>query len=136
MFLEVATMPVKSNVKLDTLAFVILYVKDTERALAFYQDILGAQVRTHEDGWIELETGAATLALHAEGEKTGKAGSNSTVVFAVKDIRQTYEELKRAGVNFRGEPHQVCETPDSIGLSADFQDLDGNGLSLFGMEKR
>ncbi|HEY9757182.1 MAG TPA: VOC family protein [Oculatellaceae cyanobacterium] len=129
-------MPVKSNVKLDTLAYVILYVKDTAKAVTFYQDVLGAKVKFNEDGWVELETGAVTLALHKEGEKSGTAGSSSTVVFAVKDVKQTYQDLKSVGVKFSGEPHQVCETPDSIGISADFKDPDGNSLSIFGMEKK
>jgi lactoylglutathione lyase len=129
-------MPVKSNVKLDTLAYVILYVKDTDKAIAFYQDMLGAKVKMNEDGWVELETGAVTLALHREGPQSGTAGSSSTVVFAVKDVKQTYEDLKTAGVKFSGEPHQVCEMPDSVGISADFKDLDGNSLSIFGIEQK
>ena len=129
-------MPVKSNVKLSTISYVILYVKDTKRAIDFYQDVLGAKVKSSEEGWTELETGSTTLALHVEGEKSGSAGATSTVVFAVDDVKQTYEDLKAAGVKFGSEPHMVCETPDSFGYSADFKDPDGNGLSIFGMVKK
>jgi len=129
-------MAVKSNVKLSTLTHVILYVKDTKKAIEFYQDKLGTTVKFNEEGWVELETGSTTLALHVAGEKTGTPGGSSTVVFGVENVKQTYEDLKAAGVKFTGEPHQVCETPDSLGMSADFQDPDGNSLSIFGMVKK
>ena len=129
-------MPVKSTVKLSTLSHVILYVKDTKRSIDFYQAVLGTKVKLNEDGWVELDTGSTTLALHVEGEKTGTSGSTSTVVFAVDNVKQTYKDLKSAGVKFKSEPHQVCEAPDALGFSADFQDPDGNSLSIFGMVKK
>ena len=66
-------MSVKSPVKLSTLAYVILYVADTEKSLPFYRDILGLKVKSGDPGWVELETGATTLALHGEENRQPSA---------------------------------------------------------------
>ncbi|MCA9803157.1 MAG: VOC family protein [Cyanobacteria bacterium HKST-UBA02] len=127
-------MSVKSKTRLSTLSYVILYVKDTARALEFYRDKLGMEVKLEDGGWIELETGSATLALHATDETImEKHSTTPIVVFNVDNIKESYEELKKQGVKFDKEPHEVCSTPEFTGLSADFEDLDGNRLSIYGM---
>jgi lactoylglutathione lyase len=129
-------MEVKSGIKISTIGYVILYVKDPEAALSFYRDKLGMKVKMQEDGWIELETGATTLALHKTDKPVEKIHSQAIVVFNVEDIASAYNELKTRGIRFEKEPAVVCETPDHIGKSADFTDPDGNPLSIFGMVKR
>src|SRR6266700_6456600 len=44
----------------------IIFVKDMERMTAFYQDGLGLRVNPErcQDGWVELDSGGAALALH------------------------------------------------------------------------
>ncbi len=127
-------MATKTQVSLGTISYVILYVRNTEEALKFYRDTLGLQVKMHEDGWVELDTGSTTLALHHD-EHAGKerTGSQPVVVFSVEDIYGAYETLKNRGVKFAREPQTVCETGDHIGKSADFTDPEGNQLSIFGM---
>ncbi len=130
-------MSVKEGVRLSTLSYVILYVPNTKEALSFYRDTLGLAVKMDEDGWVELESGATTVALHGEQEPAPNKGKETTtLVFAVEDIEKTYEELKAKGVKFDKEPKQVCETPDQVGLSADFYDPYGNSLSIFSMVPR
>ena len=91
-------------------------------------------VKMEDGGWIELESGATTLALHQTDEKmTGEARPASPiVVFTVEKIQEAYEALKAKGIEFSKEPHEVCSTPDHTGLSADFRDPYGNELSIFG----
>jgi catechol-2,3-dioxygenase len=52
----------------------ILFVKDIERMTAFYRDVLGLPVipGTATAGWVELETGGASLALHAIPEEIAR----------------------------------------------------------------
>lgn len=127
-------MATKTQVGLGTISYIILYVKDTEQALKFYRDTLGIKVKMNEQGWVELDTGTTTLALHAD-EHAGKTrtGSQPVVVFSVDDIFDAYETLKSKGVKFEKEPQTVCEAGDHIGKSADFTDPEGNQLSIFGM---
>ena len=130
-------MSVKEGVRLSTLSYVILYVPNAKEALSFYRDILGLTVKFDEEGWIEFESGATTVALHSEQEPDANKGKETTtLVFTVDDIEKAYEELKSKGIKFDKEPKQVCETPDHVGLSADFYDPYGNSLSIFSMVPR
>jgi lactoylglutathione lyase len=128
-------MPVRTDVKLTTLGYVIVYVKDIERALSFYRDMLGMTVKMNESGWVEFDTGATTFALHADSNLSEKRGAGQPIpVFNVADIHHVYETLKNAGLKFENAPRQVCEIgPNQIGMTADFHDPDGNFLSIFGV---
>lgn len=130
-------MPVPTDVKISTLSYVILYVKDTAKTVPFYRDTLGLKVKVNEQGWVEFESGAVTLALHADENLPAKrAGGEPIVVFNVDDIQIAYEALKSKGVKFEKEPHVVCEAEGKSGKSADFVDPDGNRLSIFGYVKK
>lgn len=128
-------MPVKTDVKISTLGYVIVYVKDTKTAVPFYRDTLGMTVKMDEDGWVEFETGAATFALHSDKNLSAdRAHGQPVPVFNVDDFYATVEALKAAGIKLLKEPTQVCEAgPGKIGMSAEIKDPDGNVLSLFGM---
>lgn len=129
-------MAVKSEVKLTTLSYVIIYVPNTKEATAFYRDKLGFKVKMEEDGWVELETGSATVALHGAENLPEKREEKTNLVFSVENIKEAYEGLKEQGIKFEGEPHEVCSTPDHVGMSANFKDPWGNQLSIFGMEAK
>lgn len=129
-------MAVKSEVKLTTLSYVIIYVPNTKEATAFYRDKLGFKVKMEEDGWVELETGSTTVALHGEKDLPAKRDEKTCLVFSVEKINEAYKGLQEQGIKFEGEPHEVCSTPDHVGMSASFKDPWGNQLSIFGMEAK
>ena len=129
-------MPVKTNIKVSTLSYAIVYVKDTAKALNFYRDILGATVKVDSPGWVEFETGATTLALHVDEDQSPRGRSSVVPVFPVENIRDAFHALKEAGVKIRKEPHEVCQVPGGVGMSLDFEDPDGNLLSFYGVEKK
>lgn len=130
-------MATSTDIKLSTLAYVIVYVKDTKKALAFYRDVLGMKVRFDDNGWVEMETGAVTLALHADEKHKVDQAVGPVPVFSVEDIYAAYEGLKNKGVKFDKELQVVCEGEEGkVGKSADFRDPDGNRLSVFGYAKK
>ena len=133
-------MAVKTEVKLSQLSYVILYVPNAKEAIPFYKDKLGMTVKVeddHDEGWVELESGATTLALHSSNEvPKEKRAAMPHIVFQVENIQEAYKQLKERGVKFTQEPKEVCATPDSIGYSADFEDPYGNALSIYGMEPK
>jgi len=132
-------MATPTKVALSTIGYVILHVQNVEKATAFYRDQLGLKVKMQEGNWVELDTGKTVLALHAEQETKFPAEPKgpTCVVFNVDDVNATYEHLNNAGVKFEEKPRQVCEIgPGQIGVSADFRDLDGNLLSIFGVVKK
>lgn len=122
------------KISLSNLAYVIMYVKDTEKSVPFYRDQLGIKVRMQHPGWVELETGSTILALHGEEKPMPKRTEGQPVmVFHVDDVYATFEALKANGIKFDSDPRQVCEEETSIGFSADFKDPDGNLLSIFSL---
>jgi|LakMenEpi03Aug12_release.lakeMendotaPanAssembly.Ray.scaffolds.fasta_scaffold194033_2 lactoylglutathione lyase len=128
-------MPVKTNVKISTLGYVIVYVKDAQASIPFYKDTLGMTLKLDDDGWVEFETGGTTFCLHSGSEPiTAKHGYGQPLpVFSVEDFHGTVDALKNAGVKLIKGPVQVCEAgPDKVGMSVEFADPDGNVLSVFG----
>ena len=84
------------------LAFLIEYVADMDRAVAFYRDTLGLELKFQTAAWSEFATGETTLALcpasDANGAGTMQAG------FTVPDIHQFYGEAMAKGVEFAEPP--------------------------------
>lgn len=132
-------MAVKTDIKLTTMSYVIVYVQDTSKSVPFYRDILGMTVKSEEEGWVELETGNTTLALHGmkPGEKhPGKFEGQPIVVFTVDNVHEARAELLKKGVIFKNECEIVCEAGDHVGMSTNFYDVDGNLYSIFSMVKK
>ena len=51
------------------LAYVIEFVRDMNRAVKFYRDVLGFQLKFESPGWSEFVTGETTLALHPASQR-------------------------------------------------------------------
>ncbi len=107
-------------------------VRDQAAAVAFFTEKLGFKVRVNEpmgpgSRWIEVvPPGAETgLALWTPPGLEDRIGTFSQVVFKCADVRATYEELRKRGVKFSGEPK---DQPG--GVMAQFVDPDGNTFVL------
>lgn len=125
-------MPTSTKVQLSTLTYVILYVKDIAKATEFYKEKLGMKIKVDSPGWVEIETGTTTLALHGiENPAAKPKEGNPELTFAVENVYDAHESLAKSGVKFTHEPHEVCDAGDKVGISAAFNDLDGNNLSIF-----
>jgi lactoylglutathione lyase len=93
------------------LGYVILYVKDVPRSLAFYEDAFGLSRRfVHEAGmYAEMDTGATTLSFVANGlAKSNLPGgfrendptsppAGFEVAFTTDDVKGAYERALTAG---------------------------------------
>jgi catechol 2,3-dioxygenase-like lactoylglutathione lyase family enzyme len=64
------------------LRYVIKFVDNMEKAVRFYRDALGLQLKFESPGWSEFVTGETTLALHPASDKNpaGKVELGFTVV--------------------------------------------------------
>ena len=51
------------------LGYVIEFVSDMNRAVKFYRDVLGFQLKFESPGWSEFVTGETRLALHPASQK-------------------------------------------------------------------
>ena len=118
--------PVRPAVDGARLAYVMVYVSDMKRAVAFYRDRLGLKVRFVSPEWSEFETGATTLALLPAGRST-PAGT-SEVGVTVADLDAFYADRSAAGVQFSGPPK-----PQHYGAPlTEMRDPDGAVISVGG----
>ncbi len=102
------------------------WVTDMDRAVAFYRDALGLEVRMrHEDRWAELDAGPVRIGLHGalDGRPTEHGG---TAVFLVEDLDTAKARLQERGVAF--DDH-LGEVP-GYARYASFADPDGNSMQL------
>lgn len=118
------------SIQLQKPDYLVIYVSDMARSIAFYHDTLGLPIKFSGRGWTEFNTGETTIALHqhmAGDARVGKpAAGQATLSFAVDDIQSAYESLKAEGVEFPMPPQKQ---PSGITL-ATLLDPDGFGISL------
>jgi catechol 2,3-dioxygenase-like lactoylglutathione lyase family enzyme len=111
---------------------VTVAVKDQDRAVKFYTEKLGFEVVvdvpfSDTQRWIELKIpGAETqvVLFTAPGEEY-RIGKPSNVIFTSENIAQSYEELKRKGVEFLHPPKE-----EPWGTYTLFKDPDGNTFCI------
>lgn len=81
---------------------VILAVKDLDKSLEFYHDILGLPIKMQRRTWIDLGTTGALLSLHpaslAAEHSGGSIDNGITIGFLVGDVQSALDELQAKGV--------------------------------------
>ena len=110
---------------------VILAVKDLEKSLHFYHEILGMPIKNQRENWIDLgQSGGALLSLHPATDEEPHSGTsihNGVLVgLIVGDINSAVEELKSKDVKI----HREIQKKDA-GKNAIFVDPDNYLISLF-----
>lgn len=114
---------------LGPVAQVSLMVRDVDRAVAFYRDVLGlAHLFTAGDlAFFDLH--GVRLYLHGAEEPDWRPGS--VIYLLVDDITATRRMLAARGVEMAGAPHRVHTHPDGTEeWMAFFADGEGNTLGL------
>lgn len=104
-------------------------VTNMDRAIAWYQDVLGFSLlyKVDEMGWSELATEIKGVNVGlSQVEKASPAGG-ATLTFGVKDIEKARKQLEAKKVRFDG----ATMTIEGMVKLATFYDPDGNKLMLF-----
>jgi predicted enzyme related to lactoylglutathione lyase len=106
-----------------TIAFIAYPVKNLDRAVEFYQKVLGKEPLFHREDWAEFELGGQRLALN-KSSSTNVIGA--TVYFLAQPIEGFILRMKELDAILDGniEIH-------SYGKLARFRDPDGNILGLY-----
>jgi predicted enzyme related to lactoylglutathione lyase len=108
------------------LTYVIEFVADMTRAVAFYRDVVGLPLRSESPHWSEFSTGETTLALHPASQKN-PAGTFE-IGLGVSDVPAFHQAMLAKGVTFPLPPKQQ----DWGGLLAQFQDSEGSSVTVSG----
>lgn len=105
------------------IAFISYPVANLDRAVEFYQKVLGKEPLFHREDWAEFELGGQRLALQ---KTTSPPGVGAIVYFLARPIEGFVFRLKEMDAPLDGniEIH-------SYGKLARFQDPDGNILGLY-----
>jgi DNA-binding CsgD family transcriptional regulator/catechol 2,3-dioxygenase-like lactoylglutathione lyase family enzyme len=104
-------------------------VKDVDRAVAWFRDVLGLPLLGHHGTLALFDLGGVRLFIshHEDGNTSG----NSIIYFRVDDIDAAYDDLLARGITFRGAPHMIVRYDDGVEeWMAFFEDMDGGLLAL------
>ena len=114
------------------LKFTSIPVRDQDRALNFYVNILGFTLQTDQPmgpgmRWIEVRPpkGDAGLALFTPPGFEDRIGTFTGISLECDDVQKTYDELVAKGVEV-AKPPKV----ESWGVSAIMKDSEGNQIVL------
>jgi len=124
------TTPIPIGPTLSRIGQIFVNVKDLDRAISFYRDILGMKflfqappnMAFFDCGGIRIMLGIA--------ERPDLDHPASIIYYQVDDIEKVYETLKARGVEFIVKPHLVAPMPTYDLWLADFEDSEGNLLAL------
>ena len=117
--------------KLTQINMVLLGVESLDRALPFYRDQLGLNLRNQIEGFAFLDAGAMTLVLSEPLARSRQPKNGAIeIVFPVEHVRAAHEALRAAGVTFIVEPRNI----NGPFWAANFLDPDGHLFSVFGNE--
>jgi catechol 2,3-dioxygenase-like lactoylglutathione lyase family enzyme len=111
------------------LGLIMVVVKEMERSVAWYRDVLGLRLLFKQSNWSQFDAGNIIVGLHPEGEEV-KVGPTSGCTFGiyVNDIQKATAELKKRGGRFEIEPRR-----EPFGLWALLRDPDGYGIQIIQM---
>jgi predicted enzyme related to lactoylglutathione lyase len=104
-------------------------VRDLERAVAFYRDVLGLTLLFQVPRMAFFRCGDVTLML-ALPDAAEFDHPASIIYYEVPDIRASYAALTARGASFRRSPEPVHRAADHDLWMAFLQDTEGNTLAL------
>lgn len=109
---------------------VILAVKDLDKSVMFYHEILGLPIKNQRRTWVDLGQTGALLSLHPASLTSDHTSNNLeggvVIGFIVGDVKSAVDELRTKNVTI----HRDIVDRDA-GKSAIVLDPDGYLLSLF-----
>lgn len=116
----------------EGLAKIILYVKDMNKQVSFYRDILDLPVQYpaglddySQQIWVEFATGGCSLTLHFDPQKQ-LSQDRPKLVFGVKDIETAHQKLTERGLQLS----HINSRLNNVRV-ADGCDWEGNPFSIY-----
>jgi lactoylglutathione lyase len=115
---------------MNQVGYVILFVADLERSVAFYRDVIGLPFKLQGDGYVEFATEGSRFGLYDRNrlqELTGQGpeaprSPGGEVVFLVGDVDAEAERLREAGATILKGPvdrawgHRTLHVEDPDGF--------------------
>jgi len=105
---------------------VILAVKDLEKSVYFYNNILGMPIKNTRSNWVDLGQSGALLSLHPASAELSTPNDMIMIGLVVGDVESAVNELKSKNVKI----HRDIQEREA-GINAIILDPDGYMISLF-----
>ena len=126
---QVQVAPVATNTPFDYSQnlTISINVSDLERAIEWYQDVLGLELvyKLDQHGWCEMATATKHVTIGLGQTEEVKPGS-TTPTFGVVDIEASRKHLESKDVRFDGDTYEI----EGMVKLAMFYDPDGNSFML------
>lgn len=124
------TEPIPIGPTLSQIGQIFVNVKDLDRAIAFYRDMLGMRFLFQAPpGMAFFDCGGIRIMLGIANRPELNHPA-SIIYYKVDDIRKVYEVFNARGIEFIVKPHLVAPMPTYDLWLADFKDSEGNILAL------
>lgn len=124
------TVPIPIGPTLSQIGQIFVNVKDLDRAIAFYRDMLGMTfLFAAPPGMAFFDCGGIRIMLGI-ADRPEINHPASIIYYKVDDIEKVYEVFNARGVEFIVKPHLVAPMPTYDLWLADFKDSEGNILAL------
>lgn len=102
-------------------------VTDMDRAVRFYGDTLGLNVKEQSKDWSEIDANGLMIGLNAREDASGSDGGGAVITFQPdSSIDEEVSRLSQSGVEFTGGI-----SDHSWGRIAPFKDSEGNDLQFY-----
>ncbi len=116
---------------LEVIGQIAVPVKDIDRAISFYRDVLGMHFLFQAPpGLGFFDCNGVRLMLDAPAKANAAENFSSIIYYEVADIQSAYTALMGRGVSFEQKPEFVAHMPDHDLWMAFFRDPDSNLLAL------
>ncbi len=109
---------------------IAIRVKDLDRAVAFYRDVLGLPFLFQAPlGLAFFDCGGVRLMLDAVAEAEHDHPA-SIIYYQVEDIQRSWASLVERGAQVASEPHVIAKMPNHDLWMGFVRDTEGNMLAL------
>jgi len=114
------------------LGLVMIVVRNMERSVVFYRDVLGLKVLIHQENWSQLDAGNILIGLHPEGDEVKVSPTTGmSIAIYVDDIDRAVSEIRARFGKISIGPRR-----DPFGRWALVHDPDGYCVQLVEMARR
>jgi len=114
--------------RLDRIGQILVPIRDVDRAVAFYRDVLGMRFLFRFPGTAFFDCGGIRLYLSIP--ESPAFDGRVTIYYRVDDVADAVAELESRGGTFDDDPHVVHRDAAYELWMAFFRDPDGNNLAL------